>query len=69
VFLGGDAQGTRLNELYMHNVKLEEIPRLLRGPMFEYARTHLPEETFGDWCTRQGVSELAERHALVEVTA
>jgi sulfite reductase (ferredoxin) len=69
VFLGGDAEGTRLNELYMHNVKLEEIPRLLRGPMFDYARTHLPKETFGDWCKRQGVSELAERHALVEVTA
>ena len=42
VFLGGDFEGTRLNELYMHNVKLEEIPRLLRGPLFEYARTHLP---------------------------
>ena len=69
VFLGGDAEGTRLNELYMHNVKLEEIPRLLRGPMYEYARTRLPDETFGDWCRRQGVSELAERHALVEVTA
>jgi sulfite reductase (ferredoxin) len=69
VLLGGDAQGTRLNELYMHNVKLEEIPRLLRGPMFEYARTQLPGESFGDWCRRQGVSALAERHALVEVTA
>ena len=32
VFLGGDFEGTRLSELYMHNVKLEEIPRVLRGP-------------------------------------
>ena len=33
VFLGGDIEGTRLNELYMHNVKLEDIPDLLRGPL------------------------------------
>ncbi|MFZ0180936.1 MAG: NADPH-dependent assimilatory sulfite reductase hemoprotein subunit [Candidatus Dormiibacterota bacterium] len=69
MFLGGDVEGTRLNELYMHNVKLEEIPRLLRGPLFEYARTQLPGEGFGDWCRRQGVAQLAERHALVEVPA
>jgi sulfite reductase (ferredoxin) len=69
VFLGGDFEGTRLSELYMHNVKLEEIPRLLRGPLFEYARTQLSGEGFGDWCRRQGIAELAERHALVEVPA
>jgi sulfite reductase (ferredoxin) len=69
VFLGGDTEGTRLNELYMHNVKLEDIPHLLRGPLDEYARTMRPGEGFGDWCRRQGVGDLAERHALVEVTA
>jgi sulfite reductase (ferredoxin) len=69
LFLGGDFEGTRLNELYVHNVKLEEIPHLLREPLFEYARTRLPGEGFGDWCRRQGVAYLAERHALVEVSA
>jgi sulfite reductase (ferredoxin) len=69
VFLGGDFEGTRLSELYMHNVKLEEIPHLLRGPLYEYARTQLPGEGFGDWCRRQGITELADRHALVEVPA
>jgi sulfite reductase (ferredoxin) len=69
VFLGGDFEGTRLNELYVHNVKIEEIPHLLRGPLSDYARTQLPGEGFGDWCNRQGVSNLAERHALVEVPA
>jgi sulfite reductase (ferredoxin) len=69
LILGGDFEGTRLNELYMHNVKLEEIPHLLRGPLFEYARTQLHGEGFGDWCRRQGVAQLAERHALVEVPA
>jgi sulfite reductase (ferredoxin) len=69
VFLGGDFEGTRLSERYMHNVPLEEIPRLLRGPLFEYASTRLPGEGFGDWCARHGIPELAERHALVEVPA
>jgi sulfite reductase (ferredoxin) len=69
VFLGGDFEGTRLSELYMHNVKLEEIPHLLRGPLYEYARTQLPGEGFGDWCRRQGITELADRHALAEVPA
>ena len=69
MFLGGDVKGTRLNELYMRNVKLEDIPHVLRGPLFEYARTQLPGEGFGDWCRRQGVAQLAERHALVEVPA
>jgi sulfite reductase (ferredoxin) len=69
VFLGGDFEGTRLSELYMHNVKLEDIPHLLRGPLDEYARTLLPGEGFGDWCRRQGVARLVDRHALLEVTA
>jgi sulfite reductase (ferredoxin) len=69
VFLGGDTEGTRLNELYMHNVKLEDIPDLLRGPLDEYSRTMRPGEGFGDWCRRQGVGVLAERHAFVAVTA
>jgi sulfite reductase (ferredoxin) len=69
VFLGGDFEGTRLSELYAHNVKLEDIPHLLRGPLFDYARNRLPGEGFGDWCRREGIVELAERHALVEVSA
>ena len=69
VFLGGDFEGTRLSELYMHNVKLEDIPHLLRGPLDEYARTRLPDEGFGDWCRRQGIAQLVDRHALIEVTA
>jgi sulfite reductase (ferredoxin) len=69
LFLGGDFEGTRLSELYMHNVKLEEIPRLLRGPLFDYAEHRRDGEGFGDWCRRQGISHLSERHALVEVLA
>ena len=61
VFLGGDFEGTRLNELYAHNVRLEDIPDLLAGPLADYARTRRDGEGFGDWCHRTGVAELAER--------
>ena len=69
VFLGGDLEGTRLNELYAHNVKLEDIPGLLDGPLAEYAATRLRGEGFGDWCHRTGLAELAERHQREAVTA
>ena len=69
VFLGGDFEGTRLNELYARNVKLEDIPGLLDGPLAEYARTRLPDEGFGDWCHRTGIAELAERHQREAVPA
>jgi sulfite reductase (ferredoxin) len=69
VFLGGDYLGTRLNELYAHNVRLEDIPDMLRGPLLEYAETRLTGEGFGDWCSRHGVSEIATRHTNLEETA
>ena len=48
VFLGGDTEGTRLNELYVRNVKLEEIPGAPRTALG--VRGHAaPGEGFGDW--------------------
>jgi sulfite reductase (ferredoxin) len=66
VFLGGDFEGTRLNELYAHNVRIEDLPGLVRGPLREYAATRRAGEGFGDWCARQGIPALAARHALEE---
>jgi sulfite reductase (ferredoxin) len=67
VFLGGDFEGTRLNQLYMHNIPLEQIPDVLAGPLAEYARTRQDGEGFGDWCNRQGVDSLAARFSRQEV--
>jgi sulfite reductase (ferredoxin) len=69
VYLGGDLEGTRLNSLYARNVPIEQIPGLIRGPLGEYAVTRERGEQFGDWCTRQGIVQLAERHAEALVTA
>ena len=61
VFLGGDFDGTRLNELYAHNVALEEIPALLRGPLAAFADERQPGEGFGEWCHRVGVTGVQQR--------
>jgi sulfite reductase (ferredoxin) len=61
VFLGGDFDGTRLNELFARNVPLAEIPSLLRGPLTAFAEERGAGEGFGDWCHRAGVDALRER--------
>ena len=61
VYLGGDFEGTRLNELYARNVPIGEIPELLRHPLEAYGQERLPGEGFGDWSSRVGVAALRER--------
>jgi sulfite reductase (ferredoxin) len=61
VFLGGDFEGTRLNELYARNVPMDEIPELLKHPFAAFGRERLPGEGFGDWSARVGVQGLKER--------
>ena len=65
VFLGGDFDGTRLNELYAHNVAYEEIPALLKGPLAAFAAEREEAEGFGNWCHRVGVGALKERFEAV----
>nr|MDQ6919653.1 NADPH-dependent assimilatory sulfite reductase hemoprotein subunit [Candidatus Dormibacteraeota bacterium] len=67
VFLGGDFDGTRLNELYAHNVPLDEIPALLHGPLAAFGQERQTGEGFGDWCHRVGVAEVRERFQEVKV--
>ena len=69
VYLGGDFVGTRLNTLFAHNVPLDEIPALLRGPLAAFAGEREPEEGFGDWCERAGIAALRERFAAEGATA
>jgi sulfite reductase (ferredoxin) len=65
VFLGGDAQGTRLNELFAPMVPFDGIIALLRPVLSAYAAERSGGETFGDWCHRLGTALLRERFALV----
>jgi sulfite reductase (ferredoxin) len=64
VFLGGDFTGTRLNQLYAHNVPLADIPALLRAPLQAFRDERRPAEGFGDWCHRVGVDALRQRFGV-----
>ncbi len=56
LFLGGGTKGNRLATLYREKVKLEDIPDIL-GPLFDrWAAEGDPEETFGDFVNRVGLS-------------
>jgi sulfite reductase (ferredoxin) len=61
VFLGGDFDGTRLNELYAHNVPRGELTPLLRRVLSAYAEEREPGEEFGNWCHRVGIGRLRDR--------
>jgi sulfite reductase (ferredoxin) len=69
VFLGGDFLGTRLNALFAHNVPIDEIPDLLRGPLAAFATEREPGEAFGDWCDRVGIDALKTRFEAEVATA
>jgi sulfite reductase (ferredoxin) len=58
LYLGGAPLGTRLAELFLHEVRFQEIAPLLR-PLFEkYAAERGNGERFGDWAARMGVASL-----------
>jgi sulfite reductase (ferredoxin) len=56
LYLGGSPMGTRLAELFRHEVRLHQITELLH-PLFEwYAAERAAGERFGDWAVRKGVA-------------
>jgi sulfite reductase (ferredoxin) len=61
VFLGGDFDGTRLNQLYARNVPLGDLPGLLRHPLAAFGDERQSGEGFGDWSARVGIERLRER--------
>jgi sulfite reductase (ferredoxin) len=64
VFLGGDAGGTRLNQLYAGNVPLAELVAVLRGPLTAFRDERRRGEGFGAWCHRRGVAALRDRFGV-----
>src|SRR5262249_10215191 len=58
--LGGSPLGTRLAELFRHEVRLQEVAPLLRPLFEEYAAERAVGERFGDWAARKGVARLRE---------
>lgn len=65
LYLGGNAQGTRLGFIYDDQVPQEEIPARL-APLFAlYKSERNNGESFGDFCHRQGADALHNAAAAV----
>ncbi len=65
IYLGGSSLGNRLGELYLDNVKREEIVLSLEPVFAAYQRERQPGESFGDFCHRMGIvalQQLAPNH-------
>jgi len=60
LYLGGSPLGTRLAELFRHEVRFHEIAALLRPLFDEYATERAAGERFGDWAGRKGAARLRE---------
>jgi sulfite reductase (ferredoxin) len=59
VFLGGRTQGDRLNVEFKDYVPFDRVVAELVPVFARYKAERLPDETFGDFCHRLGVEELA----------
>ena len=60
IYVGGDFEGTRLNEVVAERIRLDEVADVL-DPLFAvYATGRHKDEGFGDFCKRYGVAELRE---------
>jgi sulfite reductase (ferredoxin) len=60
IYVGGDFEGTRLNEVVAERIRLGEVADAL-DPLFAlYAASRRPEEGFGDFCHRVGVARLRD---------
>ncbi|MCA9047124.1 MAG: NADPH-dependent assimilatory sulfite reductase hemoprotein subunit, partial [Planctomycetaceae bacterium] len=61
VFLGGNAQGTRLCFIYRDMVPQEEIAAVLVPVLAAFKTERKTDESFGDYCARIGPTELERR--------
>lgn len=58
IFLAGNAVGTRLNEVFLDLVSVDEIAATLRPVLTHYRENRHLGESFGDFCTRIGLETL-----------
>lgn len=60
IYVGGDFEGTRLNEVVAERIRLDEVADVL-DPLFAvYAKERKTGEGFGDFCQRYGVARLRD---------
>jgi sulfite reductase (ferredoxin) len=60
IFLGGDFEGTRLNQRVFERVPIDQIGRTLEPVFALWGRHREGHESFGNFCQRWGVERLAD---------
>jgi sulfite reductase (ferredoxin) len=60
IYVGGDFEGTRLNEVVAERIRLGEVADVLDPLLALYAASRRPGEGFGDFCHRVGVARLRD---------
>jgi sulfite reductase (ferredoxin) len=60
LYVGGSPLGTRLAELFRHEVRLEKLVKILEAIFERYARERRWAERLGDWASRTGVTGLLQ---------
>ena len=63
IYVGGDFEGTRLNEVVAERIRLGEVADVLEPLFAVYAKKREAEEGFGDFCHRYGVVRLRDELA------
>lgn len=61
IYLGGDADGTRLNTEYVDRVPAASVAAVLSPVLAAFGEERSGDERFGDYCNRIGVATLRER--------
>ena len=57
VWLGGDARGTRINQIWKDVIKDADMENELRPVLARFATERQPGERFGNWCDRVFLNE------------
>jgi sulfite reductase (ferredoxin) len=58
LYLAGDLHGTRLNQIYKERVQADALLDVLMPVLSYFKEARQPEESFGDFCNRQGLEAL-----------
>ena len=61
IYLGGDADGTRLNAEYVDRVPVALVSAVLSPVLSAFEAERRNEERFGDYCNRIGIAALRDR--------
>ena len=64
LYVGGSPLGTRLAELFRHELRLEELVNVLQAIFERYATERRWEERLGDWASRTGVAGLLQEELV-----